>query len=153
MKASLGGDWIDVVVHSDDAVPAAAELLRRISDTEPEIDAETRRVSAPVADRMGALGAVVRELGERAEDIALRRPTLDEVFLALTEAPATGSQETAARRDRHPGGRRRASHPGHPGGRRRASHPGNPAGRRRASHRGTPAAAAAPRTPTTETTA
>ena len=44
---------------------------------------------------MGALGAVVRELGDGAEDIALRRPTLDEVFLALTEEPAR-TTETAA---------------------------------------------------------
>lgn len=34
---------------------------------------------------MGALTAVVHELGDAAEDIALRRPTLDEVFLHLTE--------------------------------------------------------------------
>ena len=84
LKASLGGDWIDVVVHSADSVPEAAELLRRVSGSEPEIDEDARRVSAPVADRMAALGVVVRELGEGAEDIALRRPTLDEVFLALT---------------------------------------------------------------------
>ncbi len=88
LKASLGGDWIDVVVHSADAVAPAAELLRRVSGSEPEIDEDARRVSAPVADRMGALGVVVRELGEGAEDIALRRPTLDEVFLALTDEAA-----------------------------------------------------------------
>jgi hypothetical protein len=45
---------------------------------------------------MGALGAVVRELGDGAEDIALRRPTLDEVFLALTEEPAPTTKETVA---------------------------------------------------------
>jgi ABC-2 type transport system ATP-binding protein len=88
LKASVGRDWIDVVVHSADSVPRAAELLRRVSDAEPEIDPEARRVSAPVADRMSALSAVVRELGEGAEDVALRRPTLDEVFLALTEDSA-----------------------------------------------------------------
>ena len=88
LKAALGGDWIDVVVGSADALGRAAELLRRVSDAEPEIDTEARRVSAPVADRMGALSAVVRELGDGAEDIALRRPTLDEVFLHLTEEKA-----------------------------------------------------------------
>ena len=40
-------------------------------------------VSAPVRDRMGALAAVIGELD--AEDVALRRPTLDEVFLELTK--------------------------------------------------------------------
>ena len=94
LKASLGGDWIDVVVHSADSVASAAELLRRVSGSEPEVDADARRVSAPVSDRMAALGEVVRELGDGAEDIALRRPTLDEVFLALTDP--TGSPGAAA---------------------------------------------------------
>jgi ABC-2 type transport system ATP-binding protein len=85
LKASLGGDRIDVVVRSADAVAGAAALLRRVSGVEPEVEPEERRVSAPVADRMAALGAVVRGLGEGAEDVAVRRPTLDEVFLALTE--------------------------------------------------------------------
>jgi ABC-2 type transport system ATP-binding protein len=85
LKASLGGDWIDVVVHSSGAVSRAAELLRQVSGgAEPEIDADARRVSAPVPDRMAALAVVVREIGDDAEDIALRRPTLDEVFLHLT---------------------------------------------------------------------
>jgi ABC-2 type transport system ATP-binding protein len=88
LKAALGGDWIDVVMHSGDEVAAATELLTRLSGSEPEVDLEARRVSAPVTDRMGALSAVVHELGEGAEDIALRRPTLDEVFLALTEEVA-----------------------------------------------------------------
>jgi ABC-2 type transport system ATP-binding protein len=85
LKAALGGDWIDVVMHDADALSFAAELLARIAGATPEVDADSRRVSAPVGDRMAALGAVVRELGDRAEDIALRRPTLDEVFLHLTE--------------------------------------------------------------------
>jgi ABC-2 type transport system ATP-binding protein len=88
LKTALGGDWIDVVVHEPGDVGRAAELLRRIADVAPEVDADSRRVSAPVDDRMGALNAVVRELGDAAEDIALRRPTLDEVFLHLTEERA-----------------------------------------------------------------
>jgi ABC-2 type transport system ATP-binding protein len=88
LKAALGGDWIDVVVRDVDDLAAAASLLERISGGAPEIDADARRVSAAVGDRMGALTAVVRELGETAEDIALRRPTLDEVFLHLTEERA-----------------------------------------------------------------
>lgn len=51
------------------------------------MDADRRLLSAPVTDRMAALTAVVqalREAGVEAEDVALRRPTLDEVFLHLT---------------------------------------------------------------------
>jgi ABC-2 type transport system ATP-binding protein len=102
LKASLGGDWIDVVVRSADDVPRAASLLQRLAGSEVEVDADARRVSAPVADRMAALGAVVRELDDGAEDIALRRPTLDEVFLHLTDdaarvsTPAAGDDGRAA---------------------------------------------------------
>ena len=85
LKASLSGDWIEVVVRAPDALDAAVELLARIAGAAPEVDADERRVSAPVGDRMAAVSAVVHGLGDRAEDIALRRPTLDEVFLSLTE--------------------------------------------------------------------
>jgi ABC-2 type transport system ATP-binding protein len=80
LKASLGGDWIDVVVRDAPALERATALF----GADAEVDAEARRVSAPVQDRMAALGTVVRELGDAAEDVTLRRPTLDEVFLALT---------------------------------------------------------------------
>ncbi|MDA0182860.1 ATP-binding cassette domain-containing protein [Solirubrobacter phytolaccae] len=80
LKDALAGDWIEVVVRDADDVVAAAALLARISGVAPEVD--TLRVSAPVRDRMGALAAVIGELD--AEDVSLRRPTLDEVFLELT---------------------------------------------------------------------
>jgi ABC-2 type transport system ATP-binding protein len=80
LKAALGGDWIDVVVRD----AAALERARAILGADAEVDVEARRISAPAPDRMTALGTVVRELGDAAEDVTLRRPTLDEVFLALT---------------------------------------------------------------------
>ena len=49
--------------------------------------AATRLVSAPVTDPLAALGDAVHALraaGLAVEDVALRRPTLDEVFLHLT---------------------------------------------------------------------
>lgn len=61
--------------------------MARATGSDPEIDREAARVSAAVDDRMGALTSVVRALddeGISADDIALRRPTLDEVFLRLT---------------------------------------------------------------------
>lgn len=87
LKSLLGGDRIDVVLHRADDLPAAAALLGRVTGGPAELDQDNRRVSAPVRDRMAALTEVVRGLDDRgitAEDIALRRPTLDEVFLHLT---------------------------------------------------------------------
>jgi ABC-2 type transport system ATP-binding protein len=87
LKSRIGGDRIDVVVRSVGELPLAAEIVGRVSGVEPGIDEDARRISAPVGDRVAALTEVVRALdgaGLGAEDIALRRPTLDEVFLRLT---------------------------------------------------------------------
>lgn len=103
LKSRLGGDRIDVVVHEaadlDAAASALAAALSRTGggtspDAAVESDPYRRLVSAPVSDRMAALTETVRALGEagiEAEDVALRRPTLDEVFLHLTGGPQTGT--------------------------------------------------------------
>ncbi|MBC6466069.1 ATP-binding cassette domain-containing protein [Actinomadura alba] len=87
LKSKVGGDRIDLVVRDAAALPAAAELIARVCGAEAETEPELRRISAPVRDRMSVLTEVVRALSDAeitAEDIALRRPTLDEVFLRLT---------------------------------------------------------------------
>jgi ABC-2 type transport system ATP-binding protein len=91
LKNALGGDRIDVTLRSEADLPAAAALLARGTGAEPEIDAPVRRISAAVRDRVAALTDVVRALdsaGLEIEDIGVRRPTLDEVFLHLTGHPA-----------------------------------------------------------------
>jgi ABC-2 type transport system ATP-binding protein len=87
LKSKLGGDRIDVVASREDQLAATAATVGRLSGAEPEVDPDTRRVSAPVRDRVAALTGIARALdgtGIAIEDIALRRPTLDEVFLHLT---------------------------------------------------------------------
>jgi ABC-2 type transport system ATP-binding protein len=84
LKAEIGSR-VDVVVSEAGALEAAISVLARIG--EPEADPESRRVSVPIAPGSATLPAVVRELdraGVGVEDVALRRPTLDEVFLRLT---------------------------------------------------------------------
>jgi ABC-2 type transport system ATP-binding protein len=87
LKAMVGGEQIDVVVRDAAWLPAVAAALRRASGAEPRIEPEDRRVTVPVTGGVAALTGVVRELdaaGIAADDLALRRPTLDEVFLRLT---------------------------------------------------------------------
>ncbi|MFC4853777.1 ATP-binding cassette domain-containing protein [Actinophytocola glycyrrhizae] len=87
LKARLGGDRLDVVLHDVAALPAAAEVVTRVAGEPATVDEDNRMVSAPVTDPLGALGDAVRALREAGlgvEDVALRRPTLDEVFLHLT---------------------------------------------------------------------
>ncbi|HEX6325354.1 MAG TPA: ATP-binding cassette domain-containing protein [Jiangellaceae bacterium] len=102
LKAVIGGDRIEVVVHDLADLPSAAELVGRSAATEPEIDAELRRISAPVSDRVAALTDVVRALhdsGVVAEDIGLRRPTLDEAFLHLTGRPVSDQRANEEREE------------------------------------------------------
>ncbi len=97
LKATLGGDRIDVVLHSADELDTAAELVARTIGAEAAVDRDNRQVSAPVRDRVAALTDVVRALADAnltAEDIALRRPTLDEVFLHLTGHPTAPAGTT-----------------------------------------------------------
>jgi ABC-2 type transport system ATP-binding protein len=86
LKALTGGDRIDVVVRDAGQLGAAVALLP-VPKADISVDPDRRLLSAPVTDRMTVLSGVVRaleEAGIEAEDVALRRPTLDEVFLHLT---------------------------------------------------------------------
>jgi ABC-2 type transport system ATP-binding protein len=85
LKTQVGGERIEVVVrHQDDLGRACAMLA---PDGECSADQHTRRVT--VAARGGAqeLVEVIRRLGDaqiEVDDVGLRRPTLDDVFLMLT---------------------------------------------------------------------
>jgi ABC-2 type transport system ATP-binding protein len=85
LKAQVGGERIEVVVrHPDDLRRAVATLAPNGDGT---CDRHTRRVT--VAARGGAqeLVEVVKRLGDASvevDDVGLRRPTLDDVFLTLT---------------------------------------------------------------------
>jgi ABC-2 type transport system ATP-binding protein len=87
LKAQVGGDRLDVVVEHSGDLAAAGEILARAGSGTPDIDREAGRVSVAVHNRVGALTDVVAGLagaGIEAADIGVRRPTLDDVFLALT---------------------------------------------------------------------
>ncbi|MFC4536021.1 ATP-binding cassette domain-containing protein [Sphaerisporangium dianthi] len=101
LKSLIGGDRVELVVREAADMGAAASIAERVAGARPECDHDRRRVSVPVRDRMAALTAVMRALDEEGvpvEDIALRRPTLDEVFLHLTghRAGATDKTEEVA---------------------------------------------------------
>ena len=87
LKVSIGGERIDVVVREVDRFADAALAMEAAIGTRPELALDERRLTAAVTDGTSALVATVRALdaaGVAVEDIALRHPTLDEVFLALT---------------------------------------------------------------------
>lgn len=95
LKSLAGGDRIDVVLRAADDLVPAARLLRVRLRADVRVDQRSQKLSVPVADRLAAMTEIVRSLQEEgitAEDIAVRRPTLDEAFLRLTgqQPPAGG---------------------------------------------------------------
>ncbi|MEX2315493.1 MAG: ATP-binding cassette domain-containing protein [Thermomicrobiales bacterium] len=87
LKSQVGGERIEVVVHRREDVARAMELLVRDGDGECSVDEHTRRLTVPAFGGAQRLVQVVRDLDEASigiDDIGLRRPTLDDVFLSLT---------------------------------------------------------------------
>jgi ABC-2 type transport system ATP-binding protein len=90
LKSRAGRDLIEVHAHRSDDLGALAGALARVGTASPRLDPVTRRVTVPVLGGRTAIDDAVRALdglGVEVDDIALRRPTLDEVFLVLTGAP------------------------------------------------------------------
>ncbi|MFI6454755.1 ATP-binding cassette domain-containing protein [Streptosporangium amethystogenes] len=96
LKSAIGGDWLDLVLADPADVARAEALAVRVASGGILVDAGSRRVSIPVAERTRALVTMATALGDAGiepVDVTLRRPTLDEVFLHLTG----GAESTAAR--------------------------------------------------------
>ena len=80
----------DDFASDDAALREAAVVLARLGAGEPVIEPEQRIVSVPIAFGAITVPDVVRALDAahiNVEDVALRRPSLDEVFLRLTDGP------------------------------------------------------------------
>jgi ABC-2 type transport system ATP-binding protein len=87
LKSQVGGERIEVVVRHREDTARAMELLIRDADGECSIDEHTRRLTIPAVGGAQRLVRIVRDLDEAGieiDDIGLRRPTLDDVFLSLT---------------------------------------------------------------------
>jgi ABC-2 type transport system ATP-binding protein len=87
LKSQVGGERIEVVIRDRASIAAARELLARDAGGDTTLDEHTRKLTAPAHGGAQTLVQVVRDFddaGIHIDDIALRRPTLDDVFLALT---------------------------------------------------------------------
>jgi ABC-2 type transport system ATP-binding protein len=105
LKAQVGGERVEVVVGSAADLDGARSVLAAIADGDVVVQDHTRRITAPVKGGAGVLMEALRRLdadGIVVLDVALRRPTLDDVFLTLTghaaevevEAEATGGSKS-----------------------------------------------------------
>jgi len=94
LKSQVAGDHIEVVLRSGQYLAKAADLVARAALGVPAVDEVTRSITCAVSDRVAALTetvVVLADAGIDVEDIHLRRPTLDEVFLHLTGSKAVAA--------------------------------------------------------------
>jgi ABC-2 type transport system ATP-binding protein len=102
LKSRVGADMVELHTIDVPTMRRAAEVLSSLGMAEPSTDPSTRRCSLAAPGGSKLLPIVVRALDDAevpVEDIALRRPTLDEVFLALTghttTEPTTPKEDAA----------------------------------------------------------
>ncbi|HEV7193407.1 MAG TPA: ATP-binding cassette domain-containing protein [Jatrophihabitantaceae bacterium] len=104
LKAQVGGERVEIVLAQQSDLDAAERILAGLADGPVKVDAHNRHLTAPVKGGAGVLVEALRNLdaqGVAILDVALRRPTLDDVFLTLTghaaedepQAPATKKQK------------------------------------------------------------
>ena len=90
LKRQVGGDNVGVTITDLSRLDEVATILARVTGSAPVIDRSTRTVTAPTTEGVAGLAAVANALSADdfgVEDLSLRQPTLDEVFLTLTGTP------------------------------------------------------------------
>lgn len=103
LKEQVGGERLELTTAGGGDLDAAVRAIGRYGDAEPIVDRELRHITLPVTAGAKLLPEIVRDLdtvGIQLDDLALRHPTLDDVFLSLTghaaEAPVE-EERTSAR--------------------------------------------------------
>ncbi len=102
LKAELGGDVIELRVGPPGEVDKAAAALNTLAPGGSLIDRGRQRITVPASNGVATLAAALGRLQDvdvAVDDIGIRRPSLDEVFLALTGHAATDEQAPPAPHD------------------------------------------------------
>jgi ABC-2 type transport system ATP-binding protein len=112
LKGRVGGDVLEFTVPDRGRLTDAVAAIAPVSKGEPHVDADTGVVSVGVGGGGSeALIQAVRSLdgaGVETRGLALRRPSLDDVFLALTGHAAEETEPDGRRRGRRKAGRNKA---------------------------------------------
>jgi len=99
LKASIGGQRVELSLVSADDTAAAREILARFGTGEPTVAADGRALTVSADDAPAALQLILAEFGSRGIrlfDAGMRRPTLDDVFLRLTGHTASVEEDENA---------------------------------------------------------
>jgi ABC-2 type transport system ATP-binding protein len=95
LKRQVGGERLEIVAESQD-LKKVTEIVERVSGGKALVEESARQVSAPVTTGSKALIEAARSLddaGIHPLDIGLKRPSLDDVFIALTGHAAEDKKE------------------------------------------------------------
>lgn len=95
LKRQVGGERLEIVAESQD-LKKVTEIVEKVSGGKAAVDEGSRQVSAPVTTGSKALIEAARSLDESGIhplDIGLKRPSLDDVFIALTGHVAEEKKE------------------------------------------------------------
>jgi ABC-2 type transport system ATP-binding protein len=95
LKRQVGGERLEIIVESQD-LKKVTEIVEKVSGGKASVDEGSRQVSAPVTTGSKALIEAARSLddeGIHPLDIGLKRPSLDDVFIALTGHVAEEKKE------------------------------------------------------------
>jgi len=96
LKAQVGGERVEVVIRSLDDLEPARQIVAELCLGDIRVDREARTVTATITEGVDLLRRLLQRLHERAipvDDVAIRRPTLDDVFMSLTGHAAGGTDE------------------------------------------------------------
>jgi ABC-2 type transport system ATP-binding protein len=97
LKSQVGGERLEITVSDEAQVSSAVELLTPLAAGEVLVDEGRRSIVVPVSGGAAILADALRRLdsdGVGVDDVGLRRPTLDDVFLSLTGHAAEIEPET-----------------------------------------------------------
>ncbi len=100
LKAGIGRDIIEVALADGSQLGAAAGILETLTTSQAVIDHTGRRVRTQASDGTAQLSAAIAALHSArilVDEIALRHPTLDEVFLTLTGDRASDTKADSLR--------------------------------------------------------
>ncbi|MFQ5794387.1 MAG: ATP-binding cassette domain-containing protein [Candidatus Bipolaricaulia bacterium] len=111
LKSQVGGEVLELHVSDQTMIETAVDRITTLGVAVSQIDSESGQITIPVTDGTSVLTEVMRRFdaaGITLSDLALRRPTLDDVFLTLTghttetlpEEPYTVADRRRGRRNR-----------------------------------------------------
>jgi ABC-2 type transport system ATP-binding protein len=101
LKDQVGGEWLDITLESKEDAGIAAAALEQVAAEPPAMADGVLRMQ--IHKRQGAIAEAVRrldEVGIGIDDVAMRRPTLDDVFLTLTGHAAEEAEDDGGEEER-----------------------------------------------------